>query len=107
MCKCGIMKPQNESARLPGTLPGSSAPSPGASPSRGHGNWAAGSTASLPGGEGLQRMGSGGLSVIPAPGWGSWPTWSGPEAGQVGTNTKVRWENPAESCPQTLLYSAT
>lgn len=34
MCKCGIMKPQNESARLLGTLPGSSAPSPGASPSR-------------------------------------------------------------------------
>lgn len=98
MCKCSIMSPQNESARLheaPGKLGYPSLVPLGA----GDRNWAAGDQASLPGRGGAGRVGSGALSVFLAGlegvGWG-------PEAGQVGTSRKVRRQSP-----QNLLYSAT
>lgn len=103
MCKCSIMSPQNESARLLGALPGGPAP-----PSRRLSKQVTetGLLVTRPasqGGEGLGRMGSGALSVFPAhvegAGWG-------PDAGQVGTFKKVRWRAEVSSL-QTLLYSAT
>lgn len=67
------------------------APPPGLALSR---RWgvAAGEEAGLPG-----RGGAGGhLVSLPSttpPSWGSWRTWKGLEAGQVGMSRKVRWKS--------------
>lgn len=95
VCKCGIMRPQNESARLPGARPAAPLP-PGLSLSRGWGA-AAGEEAGLPEGEGAWGAPCQSSQLTPHTptlSWGSWPGRKGPGAGRGGDEQDGEWEGP-------------
>lgn len=95
MCKCSIMKPQNESARLLSALPSrGSAPPPGASLSRQQklGCWRQGRPPRE--GRGWRGWAEEACPSSRPPAEAQWLTWRGPEAGQVGTSSEMKWESP-------------